>query len=429
MADDPRIEFLDGMRVTSDHMNHLQDRLREALRDLRVTVGLGRVAWGLRAGLDGRTVSISPGLAFAPDGVRLALDSGVSLELPAGSGPFRILLRADESDVEALRHEGEPTLIRLTTHAAIEAADGGEPGSSTLVIATVADHEGDPELSQDETLFVSAGHHTHSGGFVQDEAGRWRYDGALIAGATGPPGPAGPIGAPGPPGAPGDAGPAGPAGAEGPPGPRGATGAQGPAGSEGGTGPRGEPGPPGPQGDPGPQGEPGPPGPQGQSGPRGEPGLGLDPDWPMIEAVSWPPGRVLAPGEAAAAVIKGSIRLSAPLHGRTLEQQPGVVQIWFEVGTPAGVDGRTVANPGSVLSLPVAVRLNGSEVLWNALVDPGQLTEIFSRGGRILIRVHCGHLLDERERPFSASLDGVLGTSSPRAPGGVHESWFFARGN
>ena len=27
MADDPRTEFRDGMRVTSDHMRHMQDRL------------------------------------------------------------------------------------------------------------------------------------------------------------------------------------------------------------------------------------------------------------------------------------------------------------------------------------------------------------------------------------------------------------------
>lgn len=44
MADDARTIFVDGLRVTTEHMAHLQDRLREAVFDLRCAVGLGRVA-------------------------------------------------------------------------------------------------------------------------------------------------------------------------------------------------------------------------------------------------------------------------------------------------------------------------------------------------------------------------------------------------
>ena len=51
MAEDARTIFVDGLRVTADHLQHMQDRLREAVADLRRTVGLGRVAWGLRAEL------------------------------------------------------------------------------------------------------------------------------------------------------------------------------------------------------------------------------------------------------------------------------------------------------------------------------------------------------------------------------------------
>ena len=43
MADDPRTEFRDGMRVTSDDMRHMQDRLREAVLDIRRTIGLGKI--------------------------------------------------------------------------------------------------------------------------------------------------------------------------------------------------------------------------------------------------------------------------------------------------------------------------------------------------------------------------------------------------
>ena len=43
-----------------------KDNLHDALVDLRRTVGLGRVAWGLRAVLENGTVSLHPGCAFAP---------------------------------------------------------------------------------------------------------------------------------------------------------------------------------------------------------------------------------------------------------------------------------------------------------------------------------------------------------------------------
>ena len=73
MAEDARTQFVDGLRVTSDHLQHLQDRLRDAVLDLRRALGLGKVAWGLRAVLDGG-VALAPGVAFSPSGVRLNID-------------------------------------------------------------------------------------------------------------------------------------------------------------------------------------------------------------------------------------------------------------------------------------------------------------------------------------------------------------------
>ena len=35
MATDARAQFLDGLRVTPEHLTHLQDRLYEAIHDLR----------------------------------------------------------------------------------------------------------------------------------------------------------------------------------------------------------------------------------------------------------------------------------------------------------------------------------------------------------------------------------------------------------
>ena len=52
MANDARTQFIDGLRVTSEHLQHLQDRLREAVRDVRTSIGLRKVAWGLRVTSD-----------------------------------------------------------------------------------------------------------------------------------------------------------------------------------------------------------------------------------------------------------------------------------------------------------------------------------------------------------------------------------------
>ena len=76
----------------------MQDRLREAVLDVRRAIGLGHIGWGLRATLGADTVSIEAGVAFAPSGIRLNLDSAVNLPLPVGAPPFRIVLRAVQSD-------------------------------------------------------------------------------------------------------------------------------------------------------------------------------------------------------------------------------------------------------------------------------------------------------------------------------------------
>src|SRR5512140_1791560 len=99
MADDARTQFFDGLRVSAEHLQHLQDRLRESVLDVRNALGLGRVAWGLRATLNGTSVDLAPGVAFARDGVRLAVDAPQSLPVPDGpDGTLALVLRALPGD-------------------------------------------------------------------------------------------------------------------------------------------------------------------------------------------------------------------------------------------------------------------------------------------------------------------------------------------
>ncbi|HZF12410.1 MAG TPA: hypothetical protein VFE33_26780, partial [Thermoanaerobaculia bacterium] len=307
MADDARTVFVDGLRVTADHLAHLEDRLHEGILDLRRTIGLGRIAWGLHVEPTTDRVAVAPGVAFSPGGVRMAVDAPLSLVVPDGAGPFRVVLRASNSDRQALRLNDAPTLILLTTQAAVEADDASDPGPDALVVAKVTRGDAGLAATQDDGLFVATGHHTHSGEHRQDAQGRWHYDGPPLsitagtgpkgdpgpagpegpAGAAGPPGPAGEKGEKGDPGAPGaagEAGPAGAAGAQGPSGPAGDKGDPGDPGTPGPAGPQGDKGDPGPagsngskgakgdKGDPGPEGAAGPVGPAGPAGPAGDKG-------------------------------------------------------------------------------------------------------------------------------------------------------------
>ncbi|MEO7086639.1 MAG: hypothetical protein ABI442_16175 [Gemmatimonadaceae bacterium] len=285
MAEDARTQFIDGLRVTADHLQHLQDRLRESVLDVRNTFGLSRVAWGLHVTANpSGGVHVTPGVAFSPSGVRLAIDSPVTLAVrnrrPACRDSARGAWRR-----EALRLNGLPTLITLDTHAEVGPPPAADD-TDALVIGTVTRGDGSVSVAQDDSMFVAVGPHKHTGTHIQDSDGRWHYDGTAIsggadAGPSGPQGETGPAGADGPagpkgdPGEPGTAGPPGPQGDPGPPGdvgPAGPPGLQGPSGPEGATGTVGVSDVPGPAGPPGAQGDPGPQGTPGSAGPKEDPG-------------------------------------------------------------------------------------------------------------------------------------------------------------
>ncbi len=636
MADDARSQFVPGLLVTADHLQHLQDRLRESLLDLRRTVGLGHIGWGLVLRVADGQLLLEPGVALSPGGVRLALDTAVGLGAPLPGQ--RVVLRATNSDRAALRVGNTPTLINLLAAATCEADDASAVGPDALVVARIIDSGGNPTVQQDAALFVAAGTHTHSGEHRQDAQGRWYFDGATLAGGAGGVGPAGPAGAPGlagptgpagepgsagaagdigpagpigpagdigpqgpagptgeagpagatgPAGEPGAEGPAGPTGAtgpaglsgeaaaqgqagpagpageqgpvgpegpqgpagapgaagldgavgptgpqgdqgpagadgaqgpvgpegptgaagaegpagtagpegpqgpagsagpegpqgpmgatgpegppgsagtnglEGPPGPAGSTGAEGPPGPAGNTGPEGPPGAQGAQGasgdrgdrgEPGPAGVPGTPGlpgatgepgaagaagaagtagtagPAGPAGPRGEPGPAGDIaalDWPFIEKTNWPQGATLRATEAYARLGKVDLNLSSPLSRRTTELQPKVVQVWFEPMPAQSLVAVIAMAPTALLAFHGDQKLSGREVVWAIADERERTVRMLQTAGRIMLRVHCGHLLDEQERSFCSCIDALVGARSPHVPGGVFEGWFF----
>jgi len=309
MADDARTIFVDGLRVTTEHLVHLQDRLRDAVLDLRSAVGLGRIAWGLRATFDGDTVTLNPGVAFAANGTRLSIGAAAGLPVLPDAGALRLVLSAANADREALRVGNQPTLITLVTTPSLEPDDASPAGPDRLIIGRVsAAEEGGRTLSQDDSLFAATGVHHHSGEHIQDEFGNWRFDGSPVSaegspgppGEPGPPGPAGPPGEPGQAGEPGAVGPAGPPGTPGQAGEPGAAGAAGPPGEPGQAGEPGAAGPAGPRGEPGQGGEPGSVGPAGPPGESGPPGPAGTPGEPGTVGPAGPAGATGPAGPAGA---------------------------------------------------------------------------------------------------------------------------------
>ncbi|SEA37815.1 Collagen triple helix repeat-containing protein [Thiothrix caldifontis] len=499
MSDDAHSQFMDGQRVSALHLQHLQDRLREAIADIRRSIGLDKIAWGLRATLEGGQVRVLPGVAFAKSGVRLSLDDIAQAALPADGSPWRVVLRGQNGDIEDLRHNQAPTVITLTTQLAIE-SDNGDVDNSTIIIATV-DGTG---LTQNPDRFVATGYHSHSGEWRQDNMGRWHFDGPALDGPPGPQGAAGAkgdkgdtgatgaagatgakgdkgdtgatgatgakgdkgdtgatgaagatgakgdkgdagatgatgakgdkgdtgaTGAAGAAGAKGDKGDAGATGATGAKGDKGDTGATGAAGATGAKGDKGDAGATGAtgakgdKGDTGARGATGAKGDKGDTGAPGQPGQGLDPDWPAITKISWGHGLTVSPAQAVETIKQLQIQLSSPLSPLIREIKPQVVQVLFEYASR--VDSTSALMP--LVSIGGSTELEQDLVVWTLGVGARELLSGISAGGRIWIRVHCGAMIDEANRPFSASSDVLHGTHTPHAPGGVFESWYFVK--
>ena len=122
------------------------------------------------------------------------------------------------------------------------------------------------------------------------------------------------------------------------------------------------------------------------------------------------------------------IGLSHALDAAVLERQPQVVEVWLAMEARTVTGNTTLSSPGSIVVIHGVAKLDTDVIVWSRADNDDLLARVLSSGGRLIIRIHCGHLLDHERRPFSSSLDGVLGSQSPHAPGGVHETWMFVRG-
>ena len=129
----------DGLRVSTEHLEHFQDSLHSALGDLRRIAGVGRVHRGftVTAADGGRSeVIVQPGLAFDNDGRRLVSDETISLSVPPLAGSSRAFVCASYLTVEQGIVDGRPTLGFDSATVELRTAPPAL-GENVLVLATL----------------------------------------------------------------------------------------------------------------------------------------------------------------------------------------------------------------------------------------------------------------------------------------------------
>jgi hypothetical protein len=139
------IRVFDGLRVSTEHIDHFQGSLHSAIGDVRRILGLGRVHRGFGVARDGEGVIVQPGLAFDFTGNRLVADEAIPLAVPPNRPAYVCIGYAQ---VEAGVVDGHPTLIFDSVAADVRVTPP-TPGENVLVLATLVASAGDSDAPFD----------------------------------------------------------------------------------------------------------------------------------------------------------------------------------------------------------------------------------------------------------------------------------------
>jgi len=140
--------------------------------------------------------------------------------------------------------------------------------------------------------------------------------------------------------------------------------------------------------------------------------------------VSWQHGATVDPATAAKLLLALRGTLSGPLLPELLDAQPQLLQVWFE---PLQELDQTAPGTPALKVVNGQLKLSSQTFAWAATLAAAVLTRALVAGGRVLIRIHCGNLIDTKKRAFSAATDALFDAESLHLPGGALESWFFVK--
>jgi hypothetical protein len=150
-----RIEVFDGLRIATEHVDHLQDSLQSSIEDLREAAGLGKVIRGFDVQRDGdAAIVVGPGLAFDARKRRLALDEPQRVEASVPAGTDAQYVCIEHQVVEQGEVEGHPTLIWDGVSISLRDAPPG-PDEDPVAVAKLA-RPPDPATAPFDVMAVDA---------------------------------------------------------------------------------------------------------------------------------------------------------------------------------------------------------------------------------------------------------------------------------
>ena len=107
-----QINVFDGLRITTEHLDHLQGAFLTGLQDLREAAGLGKIVRGFEVTVEGDgRVTVQPGLAFDLERNRISSDEPKSLDAAFQEGEEALWLTIRYDQQETGEVEGKQTLI------------------------------------------------------------------------------------------------------------------------------------------------------------------------------------------------------------------------------------------------------------------------------------------------------------------------------
>jgi hypothetical protein len=138
-----QIRVFDGLRISTDHVNHLQGAFTSGLEDLRQILGLGKPQSGLEVNIqdDGSAV-IQPGVAFDFQKNRLACDDPLNLKLTFAAEDKSKYVCLKYEQVEDGAVEGHPTMLWDSCSALVRDALPDPTENLVTLAEVVKDTEG-----------------------------------------------------------------------------------------------------------------------------------------------------------------------------------------------------------------------------------------------------------------------------------------------
>src|SRR5262245_2471419 len=106
------IRVFDGLRITTEHVNHLQGGVQTALQELREAIGAPKVYRGFEVTKGGdNQVIVHPGLAFDKLHNRVVLDEPKTIDIEFEPDEIQKFVCVKYDQIEEGQVEGKATII------------------------------------------------------------------------------------------------------------------------------------------------------------------------------------------------------------------------------------------------------------------------------------------------------------------------------